>query len=245
MLPVFPDASVYFSKFICIIAVIMVIYASFIAFYQKEMKKVIAYSSIAHMGIIILGIFSMNPQGLGGAIFLMISHGVVVGGLFMLCGFIYDRKKSDLINEFGGIAKVMPICAVLFCIVILGNIGMPLTTGFVGEFLSLLGIFRISPILAFFGGLGIIMSAIFSLNLYSKLFFGKITDNNKEIKDLNIREILPISLICAVIFTFGIFPKYILNHIDDDTYNIIQTMQTKCNSDTKQYILNSRSLNAK
>lgn len=236
-LPIFPDASVYFSTFMCVIAVIMVVYISFVAFAQKDIKQVIAYSSIAHMGVIMLGIFSMSVEGLGGSVFLMISHGVVSGGLFMLVGFIYDRRHTKLMDEYGGLAKVMPIYALVFCIVLLGSIGLPLTIGFVGEFLSLLGIFKISPIIALLGGLGIIMGAIYSLNLYKKTFFGTITkEENKSLKDLNKTEILSIVPICAIVIFFGIYPSPMLKHIDFSVQNTVKAMYEKGNKNTKEYL---------
>ena len=180
-LPMFEEGSVYFANLICIISVIMVVYTSFIAFAQKDIKQVIAYSSIAHMGVIMLGIFSFSVEGVSGSVFLMISHGIVSGGLFMLVGFIYDRKHTKEFSEFGGLARVMPFYAFCFCVVLLASIGLPLTSGFIGEFLSLLGIFKTAPIFAFLGGLGIIMGAIYSLNLYKKTFFGAITkEENKK-----------------------------------------------------------------
>ncbi|MBQ3674191.1 MAG: NADH-quinone oxidoreductase subunit M [Campylobacter sp.] len=236
-LPMFPDGSLYFSNLMCVIAVIMVIYTSFIAFAQKDIKQVIAYSSIAHMGVIMLGIFSFSVEGISGSVFLMISHGVVSGGLFMLVGFIYERKHTKEFSEFGGLAKIMPFYAFSFCLVLLASIGLPLTIGFVGEFLSLLGIFKTAPIFAFLGGFGIIMGAIYSLNLFKKTFFGEITkEENKSLKDLNKTEILAIVPICALVLFFGVYPRPILKHIDISSKDLVVLMYDKGEAKTKEHL---------
>lgn len=227
-LPLFPDASIYFSNVICIISVIMVIYTSFIAFAQKDIKQVIAYSSISHMGVIMLGIFSLSIEGVSGAVFFMISHALVSAGLFMMIGFIYDRTKTKEMVKFGGLAKVMPIFATVFCIIILGGIGLPLTSGFVGEFLSLLGIFKVEPVFAFLGGFGIIMGAIYSMNLYKRVFFGEITNkNNENLKDLNISELFAIIPIIFMVLYLGIFPNLILKNINTASINTLSVMYNK------------------
>lgn len=248
-LPMFPDGSYYFSTLICVIASIMVIYTSLVAFVQKDIKQIIAYSSIAHMGVIMLGIFSMSVEGISGAVFFMISHGIVGGGLFMLIGFIYDRRHTKLMSEFGGLAKIMPIYAFCFAVILMGGIGLPLTSGFVGEFLSLLGIFKVSPMFAFLGGLGIILGAIYSLNLYKNVFFGKITHSqNRDLKDLNINEILCIVPICALVVVLGVYPKIILKDIDYSVSQSVSLMYQKSVDEAKTHIQNAnttRSLNVR
>ena len=227
-LPMFPDASVHFSGMMCAVAIVMVIYASFIAFAQKDVKQVVAYSSIAHMGVIMLGIFSMSAEGVSGAVFLMISHGIVSGGLFMLVGFLYDRRHTKLFSEFGGLARVMPLYAFCFCVVLLGSIGLPLTIGFVGEFLSLAGIFKISFSYALLGGCGIIMGAIYSMSLYKKTFFGAIVhEENKKLSDLNKTELCSIVPICVLVVALGVAPNLMLKHIDASVAQSLQTMFDK------------------
>lgn len=227
-LPIFPDASLYFADMMCVVAIIMIIYTSFIAFAQKDLKQVIAYSSIAHMGVIMLGIFSFTIEGISGAVFLMLSHGIVSGGLFMLVGFIYERKHTKLMSEFGGLAKVMPFYAFTFCVVLLGSIGLPLTIGFVGEFLSLLGMFKYEPIYAFLGGFGIIMGAIYSMNLYKKTFFGPIIhEENRKLKDLNVMENFAIVPICILVIVLGVYPKPVLSQIDVSSSVIVNQMSQK------------------
>ncbi|MBP3224301.1 MAG: NADH-quinone oxidoreductase subunit M [Campylobacter sp.] len=237
-LPLFPDACVHFAPLMCILAVIMVIYTSFIAFAQKDIKQVVAYSSIAHMGVIILGIFSLGSEGISGAIFLMISHGITSGGLFMLVGFIYDRRHTKLLSEFGGLAKIMPVYAFCFGVVLFSGIGLPLTIGFVGEFLSLLGIYKISFSYALFGGFGIVMGAIYSLNLYKKTFFGKIcVEQNKSLKDLKFSEISSIVPICVLCIFLGVAPNFMLSRISPSvSENIALMAHNAQNLATKNYI---------
>ena len=227
-LPLFPDASVHFSGMMCAVAIVMIIYASLIAFAQKDIKQVIAYSSIAHMGVIMLGIFSMSREGMSGAVFLMISHGIVSGGLFMLVGFLYDRRHTKLFSEFGGLARVMPLYAFCFCVVLLGSIGLPLTIGFVGEFLSLAGIFKISFSYALLGGLGIIMGAIYSMNLYKKTFFGALVhEENKKLSDLNRTELCSIIPICVLVVVLGVAPNLMLKSIEPSVTQSLELMFNK------------------
>ena len=160
-LPLFPDASVFFMFPIAIIAIIMIIYTAMIAYAQEDVKQVVAYSSVSHMGVIILGTFALNVEGISGSIFLMIGHGVVSGALFLLVGVIYDRRHTKLMSEFGGIASVMPRYATIFGLMLMASVGMPLTINFVGEFLSLLGFFQQSRILTLLAGIAIIVGAIY------------------------------------------------------------------------------------
>ncbi|MDR2151845.1 MAG: NADH-quinone oxidoreductase subunit M, partial [Helicobacteraceae bacterium] len=159
-LPLFPDASVYFAPFMGALGIVMVIYAAMVAFAQKDIKQIIAYSSISHMGVIVLGTFALNAEGIGGSVFFMLSHGIISGALFMLVGVIYDRRHTKLMSEFGGIASVMPIYSAIFMFMAMASAGLPLTMGFVGEFLSLLGYFRANPIMALLAGTSIVLGAV-------------------------------------------------------------------------------------
>ncbi len=227
-LPLFPDASVYFAVPVAILALIMVIYTAMIAFAQEDMKQVIAYSSISHMGIIILGIFALNAEGLTGSIFLMLSHGIVSGGLFMLVGVIYDRRHTKLMSEFGGLAKVMPRYATIFGIMMMGSVGLPLTIGFVGEFLSLVGFFKTSPTLTLLGGTGIILGAIYTLNLYRESFFGVLKhEANKVLDDLSYKELAALVPLTALVIILGVYPKPLLEPIDKSIKDTLILMQEK------------------
>lgn len=227
-LPLFPDASVYMIDFVAILAIIMVIYTALIAFSQGDMKQVIAYSSVSHMGIIVLGIFAFNVAGISGSVFLMISHGIVSGALFLLVGCIYERRHTKEISQFGGLASVMPKYAFFFAVATFASIGLPLTIGFVGEFLSLLGIFRVNFAYALLGGVGIIVGAIYMLNLFRNVFFGEcVVEKNLALKDLNLNEILIIAPLCALIIYLGIFPNTLLKPIDLSVKQIIEIMQNR------------------
>jgi NADH-quinone oxidoreductase subunit M len=183
----------------------MIIYTAMVAFAQEDMKQVIAYSSVSHMGVIVLGTFALNAEGIGGSVFLMLSHGVISGALFMLVGVIYDRRHTKLMSEFGGLAKVMPNYAVIFGIMLMGAVGLPLTMGFVGELLSLVGFFKASPVLTFLAGFTIILGAIYMLNLFRESFFGEVTnEKNKTLKDLNAKELTALIPLAIVVLWLGI-----------------------------------------
>lgn len=227
-LPLFPDATVYFLIPVAIICIIMVIYAAMIAYAQEDMKQVIAYSSISHMGIVILGTFAMNAEGITGSIFLMLSHGIVSGALFMLVGVIYDRRHTKMIRDFGGLAQVMPNFATVYGIMLMASVGLPLTVGFVGEFLSLVGFYRISWILTLLAGTGIILGAVYMLVLYKKSFFGQVVhEENRSLKDLNAKELsalIPLVLLVAIL---GIYPKPLLSTIDMSVQKMLVLMDQK------------------
>jgi NADH-quinone oxidoreductase subunit M len=227
-LPIFPDASVAMMIPMAVIAIIMIIYTAMVAFAQEDMKQVIAYSSVSHMGVIVLGTFALNAEGIGGSVFLMLSHGVISGALFMLVGVIYDRRHTKLMSEFGGLAKVMPNYAVIFGIMLMGAVGLPLTMGFVGELLSLVGFFKASPVLTFLAGFTIILGAIYMLNLFRESFFGEVTnEKNKTLKDLNAKELTALVPLAIVVLWLGIYPKPILEPISQSSKQLVNFMYHK------------------
>jgi len=227
-LPMFPDASVYFMIPIAIISIIMVIYTAMVAYAQKDIKQVIAYSSISHMGIIILGTFALNVEGISGSVFLMLGHGVVAGALFLLVGVIYDRRHTKLMSEFGGLAHVMPRYATIFGIMMIASVGMPLTINFVGEFLSLLGFYQQSHILTLLAGTGIIVGAIYMLSAYKKAFFGEVTnEKNKNLPDVNKRELVALIPLVFVAIWLGVYPKPVLEPINNSVESVVQLMHEK------------------
>jgi len=227
-LPLFPDASAFFMIPIAILAVIMVIYTAMVAYAQKDIKQVVAYSSISHMGIIILGTFALNVEGVSGSIFLMLGHGVVAGALFMLVGVIYDRRHTKLMSEFGGLAHVMPRYATIFGIMMMASVGLPLTINFVGEFLSLLGFYKQSHILTLLAGTGIIVGAIYMLAAYKKAFFGEVTNEaNKNLPDINKKELFGLIPLVLVAVWLGVYPKPVLGPINNSVESIIQLMHNK------------------
>ncbi len=231
-LPLFPDASAFFMVPIAIIAIIMIIYTAMVAYAQKDVKQVVAYSSISHMGVIILGTFALNVEGISGSIFLMIAHGVVSGALFLLVGVIYDRRHTKMMDQFGGIAHVMPRYATIFGIMLMASVGMPLTINFVGEFLSLLGFYQQSHILTLLAGTAIIVGAIYMLAAYKKLFFGEVTkEENKNLKDVNKRELLALIPLSIITIWLGIYPKPVLEPINNSVEAVVQLMHNKATSD--------------
>jgi len=236
-LPMFPDATVYFIPMVAILSLIMVVYTAMIAYAQSDMKQVIAYSSVSHMGVVILGTFALNPEGITGSVFLMISHGIVSGALFLLVGVIYDRLHTKEMSKFGGITKVMPMYSIVFGITLMASVGLPLTIGFVGEFLSLLGFYRVSPIMTAIAGTTIILGAVYMLALFKKSFFGEITNPDvRHLKDLNAREITVFVPIVILIVVLGIYPKPILEPIDKSSREIVKFMHSKASTDTKLQI---------
>jgi NADH-quinone oxidoreductase subunit M len=227
-LPLFPDASVAFMIPMAVLAIIAIIYAAMVAYAQEDIKQVVAYSSVSHMGVIILGIFALNVEGIGGSIFLMVSHGIVSGALFILVGVIYDRTGTKMMSEFGGLAKVMPMYATVFGIMLMASIGLPLTIGFIGEFLSLLGFFAVSPLLTGLAGTTIILGAVYMLVLYKKTFYGPITNPiNEKLKDLNAREISSLVPLVFLVVYLGVYPKPILEPVDNSVKQLVQVMYLK------------------
>jgi NADH-quinone oxidoreductase subunit M len=238
-LPMFPDASVAAIVPVGILSLIMIIYTAMVAFAQKDIKQVIAYSSVSHMGVIMLGIFALNAEGVSGSIFLMLSHGIVSGALFMLVGNIYDRRHTKLMSEFGGLAKVMPIYSTIFGIMLMASVGLPLTIGFVGEFLSLLGFYKVAPTMTLIGGTSIILGAIYMLNLYRESFFGDVVnEKNKGLKDLNSVELASLVPLVMVVVWLGIYPKPVLAPIDNSVKSMVNLMQKKATTDEAKEVLN-------
>jgi len=227
-LPMFPDASVLAITPIAVIAIIMIIYTAMVAYAQKDMKQVIAYSSVSHMGIIMIGIFAMNAEGISGSVFQMLSHGIVSGALFMLVGVIYDRRHTKLMSEFGGLASVMPKYAVIFGVMLMASVGLPLTIGFVGEFLVLIGFYEVSPVLTVLAGTSIIIGAIYMLTVYKKSFFGPVTnEENRSLKDLDSKETWSLVPLVLIVVWLGVYPKPVLAPIDNSVKAMLSFMDEK------------------
>ena len=243
-LPLFPDASAYFTGFMAILGLVAIIYTAMIAYAQEDMKQMIAYSSISHMGVIILGVYALNIEGIAGSVYLMIGHGIVSGALFMCVGVLYDRRKTKMIKEFGGLAHNMPIFALVYGIVLMASVGLPLTIGFIGEFLSLLGFYKYSPVLTFIASLTIVLSVIYMLSMYKRTFFGKLVKpENKSLKDIFGRELLALGSLVVLIIALGIYPKLILKPLDPTLINLVNVMDTKAvNDETKVRLKDSNSI---
>jgi NADH-quinone oxidoreductase subunit M len=211
-LPMFPLASAEFAPLIFALSVVAIVYTSLVALVQDDMKKLIAYSSVAHMGFVTMGIFAATAQGIAGGIFQMVSHGIVSGALFLSVGVVYDRLHTREIAAYGGLVNRMPLYAAAFMVFTLANVGLPGTTGFIGEFLSLIGTFKVNIAVATLATLGVILSAAYALWLYRKVIFGVI-DKPKlaSIKDLDYREIMTLGPLAILTILFGVFPKPILD----------------------------------
>ncbi len=221
-LGLFPNASEFFIPLIYILSLIAIIYTSLVALMQEDMKKLIAYSSVAHMGFVTLGIFTITQQGIEGSIFQMISHGLVSAALFLSVGVVYDRMHTRLIKNYGGIVSIMPKYSIVFMIFTLGAIGLPGTTGFVGEFLILLGVFKKNILVATIASLGIILAAAYMLWLYKRVIFGDLLNNDlKKMIDLQMSEIIILwSLAIPTVF-FGFYPEPLINTVEVSVRNLI------------------------
>ena len=207
----FPEATSYFTPLIMILSIVAIIYTSLVALAQTDMKKLIAYSSVAHMGMVTIGIFLVNQQGLEGAMIQMISHGIVSAALFLCVGVIYDRMHAREIAFYGGLVSKMPQYSVVFMIFMLASVGLPGTSGFVGEFLIILGAFQYNSFVALFAALGIVLSAVYMLYLYKNIIFGLlINEKLREIVDLNIREKFILYPLVIMVIIIGIFPNIFL-----------------------------------
>jgi NADH-quinone oxidoreductase subunit M len=210
-LPMFPLASQDFAPLIFTLSVIAIVYTSLVALVQEDMKKLIAYSSVAHMGFVTMGIFAATTQGIAGGIFQMVSHGIVSGALFLSVGVVYDRLHTREISAYGGLVNRMPLYAAAFMVFTLANVGLPGTSGFVGEFLTLIGTFRVSIWTATLATLGVILSAGYALWLYRKVIFGALTKPKlAAIKDLDYREMITLGPLAVLTILFGVFPKPII-----------------------------------
>ena len=220
--PMLPQASQQFAPLMFALGVVAVIYTSLVAFAQTDMKKLIAYSSIAHMGVVVIGIFTFNAQGLQGALFQMLSHGIVSAALFLCVGVIYDRIHTREIARYGGLATRMPAYALFFMVFTMGSIGLPGTSGFIGEFLVLVGAFKISLYLAYLGSFGMILGAVYMLYLYRRVIFGTITrDNLRGILDLSPREIAIFTPLIGLTLWMGIYPSNFTTFFDATVHAMV------------------------
>ena len=227
-LPLFPAAALDFIPVISVLAIIGIIYGALVAMVQKDVKRLVAFSSVSHLGFVMLGLFTFTIQGISGGILQMINHGFSTGALFLIVGMIYERRHTRLIEEFGGLAKVMPVFATFFMIVTLSSIGLPGLNGFVGEFLILLGTFRVNTTYAVFASTGVILSAVYMLWMYQRVMFGEVTkEENKTLKDLTLREIIVLIPIILFIIQIGVYPKPYLSRMEPTVKNLIAEVTHK------------------
>lgn len=227
-LPLLPQASKTFVPMMIVLSIIGIIYGALVAMVQKDVKKLVAYSSVSHLGFVMLGLFVMNMQGIQGGILQMINHGLTTGALFLVVGLIYERRHTRIIGDFGGLSKPLPIYAALFAIVMFGSIGLPGLNGFVGEFLILVGTFKVNIYWAALATTGIVLGAAYMLWCYQRMMFGKIENpENANVKDLNFREIMTLAPIIVLCFWIGLYPAPFLKAMQPSVDHLIKQMQVQ------------------
>jgi NADH-quinone oxidoreductase subunit M len=225
-IPMFPEASLYFAPFVFALSVVAIVYTSLVALMQEDIKKLIAYSSVAHMGFVTMGLFTLTSQGIQGAMFQMVSHGIVSGALFLAVGVVYDRMHTREISAYGGLVHRMPLFAIAFMVFTMANVGLPGTSGFVGEFLTLLGAFRANTWVAFVATTGVVLSAAYALWLYARVVFGTLDKPSLlTIKDLSAREIGLLAPLLILTIYFGIKPGPVLDVFAAPTEALLKTTQ--------------------
>lgn len=230
-LPMFPEASAMFAPLVFTLSVVAIIYTSLVALMQEDMKKLIAYSSVAHMGFVTMGIFAMNQEGVQGAIFQMLSHGLVSGALFLCVGVIYDRMHTREIDAYGGLVNNMPKYATVFLIFTMANVGLPGTSGFIGEFLTMLGVFKVNTWVAFFSATGVILSAAYALWLYRRVIFGALTkDSLKNLLDLSPREKAIVYPLVVLVIFFGVYPAPVFDATAQSVKALVTNVTASINS---------------
>jgi NADH-quinone oxidoreductase subunit M len=225
-IPMFPEASQFFAPMVYALSVIAIVYTSLVALMQEDIKKLIAYSSVAHMGFVTMGLFTLTEQGIQGAMFQMVSHGLVSGALFLCVGVVYDRMHTREIAAYGGLVNRMPVYAVIFMVFTMANVGLPGTAGFVGEFLTLMGAFKANPWVALIATSGVILSAAYALWLYRRVVFGELVKPElKNIADLNGREMVTLVPLVVLTIWYGIHPGTILDAFSAPTEALIKNYQ--------------------
>jgi len=226
-LPMFASASATFTPFVFVLSIVAIIYTSLVALAQEDIKKLIAYSYVAHMGFVTMGIFTLTHQGVEGGIFQMLSHGVVSGALFLCVGVIYDRMHTREISAYGGLVNRMPIYAACFMVFTLANVGLPGTGGFVGEFLTMLGAFAVNTWVAIFAATGVILSAAYALYVYRRVIFGELVKPALQtISDLNLREVAILAPLVVITVLMGLYPKPVFDVTSASVANLINEYQT-------------------
>jgi NADH-quinone oxidoreductase subunit M len=226
-LPMLPDATRYFLPWALGLCIVGIIYGAMVALVQKDWKKLVAYSSVSHLGFCMLGIFALNYQGITGGVLQMINHGISTGALFLIVGIIYERRHTRMISDFGGLSRVMPVFAAVFMIMTLSSIGMPVLNGFVGEFSILLGAFRLTEkYWAILAGTGIVLGAAYMLWLYQRTMFGKLDNpENEKLTDMNARELATLLPLVVLAFWIGVYPKPFFEMLDEPVHRLVQQVE--------------------
>jgi NADH-quinone oxidoreductase subunit M len=221
--PLFPLAAAYFAPWIAVLAVIGIIYGALVAMVQPDMKKLVAYSSVSHLGVVVLGICAMNLQGVQGAVYQMLAHGVSTGGLFLIVGMLSDRRHTRLISEYGGLKTVTPRLTAVFLLITLASIGLPTLNGFIGEFLILIGAFARNWRWAAFAATGVILSAVYMLWMVQRAFYGPVSnEKNASLPDLSAREWLAAGPLVAAAILMGVLPTLFLKPMEPSVMRVVQ-----------------------
>jgi NADH-quinone oxidoreductase subunit M len=227
-MPLFPQATVELTPVFFTLAIIGIIYGALVAMVQKDVKKLVAYSSVSHLGFVMLGLFALNLQGIEGGLLQMVNHGISTGALFILVGMLYQRRHTREITDFGGIAHVMPVFSAFFVIATLSSIGLPMLNGFVGEFLILLGTFAVNPWVATLATSGVILSAVYMLWMVRRVFFGPVVhDANAKLLDLDLREKVVAVALTIPMFWIGIYPASFLRPMDRTVTELLALMESR------------------
>jgi NADH-quinone oxidoreductase subunit M len=227
-MPLFPKAAMDLLPLICALALIGIIYGALVSMMQPDLKRLVAFSSVSHLGYVMLGMFALNTQGVQGSIYQMLNHGISTGSLFLIVGMVYERRHTRLISEFGGLSKVMPVFAIFFMIVTLSSIGLPGTNGFVGEFLILLGAFQANVAYGVLATTGVVLGAAYMLWMFQRVMFGKVTHpENEKLKDLSPREITVLVPMVIMIFLMGIYPKLFFSKMDVTVEKFLKDFKAK------------------
>ena len=227
-MPLFPEGSAYFAPVIITLSIIGIIYGALVAMVQPDIKKLVAYSSVSHLGYCMLGLYVLTQEGVEGSVLQMINHGISTGALFLLVGIIYERRHTRLIKEYGGIARIMPVYATVFMIVTLSSIGLPTTNGFIGEFLILLGTFQVNKAAAALAATGVILGAVYMLWMVQRVFFGEVTNpKNYKIPDMNLRELVYMAPLLVLIFWIGLYPNFFLKKMHVSVNHFIKQVKVE------------------
>src|SRR6476469_2649341 len=238
--PLFPLAAAYFAPWIAVLAVIGIIYGALVAMVQPDMKKLVAYSSVSHLGFVVLGICAMNVNGVQGAMYQMLAHGVSTGGLFLIVGMLSDRRHTRLISEFGGLKAVVPRLTAAFMIITLASIGLPGLNGFIGEFLIMLGAFRWDPRYVVGAGLGVILSAVYMLWMFQRVYYGDVThETNKSVPEVTVREWAGLAPLCVIALVMGIVPTLFTKQMEPAVRRMVERVQSAAPVRVKNEIKNS------
>ncbi|MCB1046906.1 MAG: NADH-quinone oxidoreductase subunit M [Calditrichaeota bacterium] len=227
-MPLFPSGLHRAMPILVALAVVGILYGAWLSIAQKDVKKLVAYSSVSHLGFVMLGLFALTPEGVAGAVLQMINHGISTGALFLAVGVIYERRHTRLIADFGGLARVMPIYAVVFMIVCLSSIGLPGTNGFTGEFLILLGAFKSFPLATGLATTGVIFAAVYILWMFQRVMYGPVSNpKNAELPDLSLRELAVFAPLLVLIFWIGIYPEPFLSRLNPAVDTVLQLIQSR------------------